>query len=91
MMTRDVDWPNSMDGGYEKGHAGVKEYWLRQWTVVNPSVHPINFYKDNAGRITVEVHQVVKDVTGKVLLEGMVQHVYLLEEGLIKHMEIRHP
>ncbi len=57
--------------------------------MVNPNVHPVNFYQDNTGRITVEVHQVVKDLSGKVLLEGRVQHVYLLAEGLIKHMEIR--
>jgi nuclear transport factor 2 (NTF2) superfamily protein len=89
LMTPEVDWPNGMEGGYVKGRSAVKEYWLRQWTMVNPNVHPVNFYQDNTGRITVEVHQVVKDLSGKVLLEGRVQHVYLLAEGLIKHMEIR--
>jgi nuclear transport factor 2 (NTF2) superfamily protein len=90
LMTPDVDWPNGMEGGYVKGHAQVKAYWLRQWTMINPTVEPVSFLKDETGRIIVEVNQVVRDVSGKILFEGKVHHVYSLEAGLIKHMEIRH-
>jgi len=41
------------------------------------------------GRIAVHVHQVVRDLGGNVISEGMVEHVYLIEDGLIKSMEIR--
>ena len=33
--------------------------------------------------------QVVRDLEGNVISEGMVEHVYLIEDGLIKSMEIR--
>jgi len=41
------------------------------------------------GRIAVHVHQVVRDLGGNVISEGMVEHVYLIEDGLIQSMEIR--
>jgi len=37
------------------------------------------------------VHQVVRDLAGKVLAEQRVQHVYLIEQGLVRSMEIRKP
>ncbi|QHT67796.1 nuclear transport factor 2 family protein [Rhodocytophaga rosea] len=91
LMSPDVDWPNGMEGGYVKGHAQVKAYWLRQWTMVNPSVQPVSFQKDEKGRIIVEVDQVVKDLSDNILLDGKILHVYNLEAGLIQHMKIRHP
>jgi hypothetical protein len=31
----------------------------------------------------------VRDLEGNVVVDGMVEHVYLIEDGLIKSMEIR--
>jgi ketosteroid isomerase-like protein len=88
-MQPDVTWPNGMEGGTVHGHAGVREYWTRQWSMLNPHVEPVAFDEDASGRILVGVHQVVRDLTGKVLLDRMVQHVYSLRDGLICAMEIR--
>jgi hypothetical protein len=88
-MQPDVEWPNGMEGGIVHGHAGVREYWTRQWGMLNPHVEPVTFDVDAAGRIVVGVHQVVRDLSGKVLLDRMVEHVYSLECGLIRSMEIR--
>ena len=43
---------------------------------------------DNAGRFVVEVHQVVHDLTGKLLLDKVVHHAYRIREGLIVRMDI---
>jgi hypothetical protein len=91
LMTPDVDWPNGWEGGYEKGHSQVRAYWQRQWATINPSVHPLHIYKQPDGRITVEVHQLVKDLSGEILFDGMVHHVYQLDGNLIRRMEIQHP
>jgi hypothetical protein len=37
----------------------------------------------------VSVHQVVRDLHGRVVSDGMVAHVYRIEDGLIRSMEIR--
>jgi hypothetical protein len=88
-MRTDVVWPNGMEGGVVHGHEGVRAYWTRQWGMINPHVDPVNFQQDDSGRIAVSVHQVVRDLSGNVLLDRMVEHVYTLKDGLIQSMDIR--
>ena len=88
-MHADVDWPNGMEGGRVLGTAAVRDYWKRQFESLNPRVEPQNFTAEPDGRIAVEVHQVVHDTSGKLLVDQMVQHVYELRDGLIRGMEIR--
>ena len=88
-MQPDVEWPNGMEGGTVHGRAAIREYWTRQWGIVDPHVEPVSFDLDEAGRVIVAVHQVVLDRSGKTLLDRMVEHVYSIEGGLIRNMEIR--
>ena len=53
------------------------------------SVQPMRFTIDAAGLVSVEVHQVVRDLAGKVLKDTVVHHVYWFEDGSIKAMDIR--
>jgi nuclear transport factor 2 (NTF2) superfamily protein len=87
-MHPDVDWPNGMEGGRVRGHQGVREYWTRQWSMINPQVYPQRVTVDHLGRVVVDVHQVVRNLEGSVVLDQMVQHAYVMENGLIKSMEI---
>jgi hypothetical protein len=91
VMSADVDWPNGWEGGRVYGREGVRDYWTRQWAAIDPSVEPVGFDSDETGRTVVKVHQVVRDLQGNVIAEGMVEHVYLIENGLIKSMEIGRP
>jgi hypothetical protein len=70
------------------GRNEVREYWTRQWKILDPQVEPKTFASDATGRVVVEVHQVIRDLTGKELLNRTVQHVYSIEGGLIRNMEI---
>ena len=88
-MRPDVVWPNGMEGGTVHGHDGVRSYWTRQWGMIDPHVEPVGFSEDESGRIAVSVHQVVRELSGKVLLDRMVEHVYTLKDGLIQSMDIR--
>jgi hypothetical protein len=88
-MHPDVEWPNGMEGGTVHGHIGVREYWTRQWGIIDPHVDPKSFNLDEAGLVVVTVHQVVRDLAGETLLDRMVEHVYSIEGGLIRNMEIR--
>ncbi len=90
-MHPDVDWPNGMEGGRVHGHESVRAYWQRQWTVVDPHVDPMRIEDDESGRTVVEVHQIIRDMGGKILLDRMVKHVYSIQEGLIIRMDIREP
>jgi ketosteroid isomerase-like protein len=88
-MHPDVDWPNGMEGGRVRGHQGVRGYWTRQWTLIDPNVEPLSFTRTEDGKIAVDVRQVVHDGEGKLLLDQRVQHVYRVENGLVREMEIR--
>ena len=91
LMNSDVDWPNGMEGGRVRGHDEVRAYWTRQWAVVDPYVEPARIVEGDSGDMVVEVHQVVRDLAGKVLVDRMVQHVYRIRGGLIERMDIRDP
>jgi ketosteroid isomerase-like protein len=87
-LHQEVDWPNGMEGGRVHGHAGVRDYWTRQWNLVDPHVEPVSFAAREDGRVAVTVHQTVRDMSGKVLMDQFVEHIYRIEDGLIVHMEI---
>lgn len=88
-MQDDVMWANGMEGGHVQGRDGVRSYWTRQWAMVDPHVDPVRFSTSPDGAIVVEVHQVVRDLEGKLLVDQMVGHIFRLENGLIKRFDIR--
>jgi ketosteroid isomerase-like protein len=88
-MHPEVEWPNGMEGGWVHGREGVRSYWTRQWGILDPHVEPVLFEADSEGRIIVDVHQVVRDLAGKVLLDRNVQHIYSIRGGFIRRMDIR--
>lgn len=88
LMHPDVDWPNGMEGGRERGHAAVRAYWTRQFRLIDSHVEPEGFEVDGEERIVVNVHQVVRDAEGVLLSDGRVRHVYTLRGGLVERMDI---
>jgi hypothetical protein len=89
LMQTNVAWPNGWEGGYVHGHDEVRAYWERQWNEIDPHVEPVGFSQLPDGRIQVEVHQLVKDMQGNVILDGTVLHIYTLEDSLVRSMEIK--
>ncbi len=89
VMQSNVEWPNGMEGGTVYGHTGVRDYWTRQWNMIDPHVDPVAIDADGSGRVVVSVHQVVRELDGKLLLDRMVEHIYSFEDKLIRSMEIR--
>jgi hypothetical protein len=77
-----------MEGGHVHGRDAVRAYWTRQWTVIDPHVEPLAITRDDSGRFIVEVHQVVHDLQGKVLVDTIVHHAYRILNGLIERMDI---
>jgi len=84
----EVEWPRAFEGGFIKGHDEIRKYWTRQWTEINPNVEPINVYDRRDGIVEVTVHQIVKDLHGNQIFDGIVKHIYILENNLLRRMEI---
>ena len=88
-MHPNVDWPNGWEGGRVYGREGVRDYWERQWAAINPRVESMEVSTDELGRTVVKVHATVKNLAGSVISEEYVEHIYTIEGGMIRSMEIR--
>lgn len=89
LMHPEVDWPNAWEGGRVVGHDAVRGYWTRQFEEISSRVDPERFEREPDGSIAVTVHQIVHDAkTGEVQADTHVLHRYLLQDGLIIHMDV---
>jgi hypothetical protein len=96
MLTEDVVWANAMEGGYAVGHAGVRDYWTRQWAIVSPHVEPVVFSQGDDGAMVVEVIQTVRDLEGNLLQDqthGLkdktVGHIFRFRNGRVSRFDVQ--
>lgn len=89
VLAPDVEWANGMDGGFIYGHQAVREYWTKQWGMINPHVTPLSFDDSQDGRIDITVRQVVLDLNGNKLADNNVIHSYLIHDDKIISMLIK--
>lgn len=83
-----IQWPKAFEGGYVNGHDEIRAYWTRQWTEINPIVEPIKIIEREHRKYEVSVHQFVKDTEGEILFDGVVKHIYTIQDGLLAKMDI---
>lgn len=88
-MHHDVVWANGMEGGHVHGHNGVRDYWTRQWAIIDPHVDPIDIQQRPTGEFDVRVRAVVRDLTGTLLSDQLVNHVFMVENGLVRRFDIQ--
>jgi hypothetical protein len=88
-MHGDVMWANGMAGGHVYRHDGVRNYWTRQWAMIDPHVEPVDFVASPDGATHVEVHQIVRDLKGNMLSDRLVGHIFRIDDSLIKRFDIR--
>ncbi len=87
-MHANVDWPNGMEGGRLHGHQEVRDYWRRQFDLIDSLVEPRQIERRPDGQVIVTVRQVVRDGAGSVMSENTVEHWYVISEGLIERMDV---
>lgn len=88
LMTADVTWPKAFKGGFVQGPEEIRAYWTEQWNEIDPHVEPAAFYPRGASQVVVDVHQVVRDLAGPVLADEHVGHLFTIDNGLIRAMEV---
>lgn len=88
LMHPDVDWANGMEGGRLHGHGEVRDYWRRQFDSIDSRVEPRHMQRRPDGLVVVTADQLVRDRAGQVVSGGTVEHRYVIEDGLIRRMEI---
>ncbi len=88
-MQDGVVWANGMEEGHVYGREGIREYWTRQWTLIDPHVEPVKFTIGPEGEVVVDVNQIVRDLNGNLLADTTVGHIFHFEAGLVKRFDIR--
>jgi hypothetical protein len=89
LMSENVSWPKASEGGRVVGKEEIRSYWTRQWKEFDPHVEPLELIDQEGGIVEVKVHQLVKSISGDVLSDGEVWHVYTIANGLIERMELK--
>ena len=87
-MQPHVKWANAMEGGFIYGRDAVREYWTNQFKVVQPQLEPLKFEQNENDRHVVTVRQIVREMSGNLLLDQIVQQIFTIENGLINVFEI---
>lgn len=90
-LADDVAWANGMEGTHVHGRDAVREYWTYQWSVIDPAVDPLSVARADDGATVVDVHQVVRDLEGKVLLDEVIQHAFRVQDGRVVRFDILGP
>jgi ketosteroid isomerase-like protein len=88
-LDENVMWANGMDGGHVHGRDAVRRYWTHQWTLIDPHVEPLGVAVADDGAIVVEVRQTVRNLSGEILREQAVGHIFQLRDGMIVRFDIR--
>jgi len=89
LMSETVSWPKASEGGRIVGKEEIRSYWTRQWKEFDPHVEPLEVIDREGGIVEVKVHQLVKSISGDVLSDSEVGHVYTIVNGLIERMELK--
>jgi hypothetical protein len=88
LMTQDVRWPMASEGGKVVGKEEIRAYWTRQWSEFDPHVEPLAISEEDGGKISVRVHQLVKNLQGDVFSDSEVLHVFTVNNGLLAAMDL---
>jgi hypothetical protein len=89
LMSENVSWPKASEGGRVVGKGEIRAYWTRQWKDFDPHVTPIELIDREANKTDVRVHQIVRSLSGEVLSDSEVWHVFTVSNGLIERMDLR--
>jgi ketosteroid isomerase-like protein len=82
----DVVWPNAVSTATLQGRDAFHEYWTRRLAAVDVQCKPVQFER-TADALVVEVHEVVRDASGKVSYgQFRARREFTFRDGLIAEM-----
>src|SRR5258707_12246939 len=69
-------WANGMEGEHVYGREGIREYWTRKWTLIDPHVEPVKFTIGPEGEVVAPVNQIVPDLNENQLADTSVGRMF---------------
>jgi ketosteroid isomerase-like protein len=88
LMCNDVNWPNTVEGGRERGRKAVRAYWRRLFKLLVPNFDLLAVRDDGRGRTIVHAHLRFSDpATGQPLAHQYVEHVFSWRGAKVVRMD----
>ena len=88
VMHPDVKWATGVEGGFVYRRNAVREYWTKQYQMIQVQLEALKFETDERNQNIVTVHQVVSDLPGNLLVDMTVQQIFTIDNGSIVLYEI---
>ena len=89
LVTGNVSWPKTSEGGRAIGKEELRAYWTHQWQEFDPHVEPLQITDRQDGIAAVRVRQLVKNLAGEVLADSEVWHSFTIANGLIDRLDVK--
>lgn len=86
-LDEEVEWANGMEGGHLHGRDAVRNYWLNQWTIIDPRLTVLRIMLDDLGAL-VEAQQVVRALSGEIISNQRIAHRFRMHGKLITRFDI---
>lgn len=83
----DVVWPDFIAGGVIRTREALRDYWARQFAMVDPEASPIEYFPLSDDRVRVKIHYVIRSATGGVWTDEIRTNTFHFRDGLVVGME----
>ncbi len=87
MLDPNVEWPDMLEGRVLRGAQAVREYWTRQFQLIDSHVEPEEFVEQGA-RVLVVVHQRVRRLSTGTQDDRRVGHLYTFRGTKVVRMQV---
>lgn len=92
LMSPNIDWPNTIEGGREHGREAVRAYWTRLFGLLVPRFDPLCVQPAGDGRLVVHARLRFSDpASGEPLAYQHVRHVFTWRDSLVTRMDASEP
>jgi hypothetical protein len=88
LMSEDVDWPNTIEGGREHGRDAVRVYWTRLFGLLVPRFDVLGVRDAGRDRTLVQAELRFSDpLTGQPLAYQDIEHVFTWRGSRVARMD----
>jgi hypothetical protein len=83
-----IEFQKEFNGNYLKNQNQIIEHWTNGWKEFSVKDKPINIIERTDNKFEVTVHQIVKDKQGKILSDGILKHIFTIQDNLLLRLDI---
>ncbi len=88
LLHEDVEWPDSLEGGFLKGRATVVDYFARQFDLMQLDARQVTVRQEPPARIVLDIQYAVRSREGQLWSDTRAVLAYDFADGLIRRMTI---